>query len=31
MQLEENLRELTDRGEEKIIKIIFNEGSRKAG
>lgn len=25
------LRELTDRGEEKIIKIVFNEGSRKAG
>lgn len=31
MQLEENFRELTGMGEVKIIKIIFNERSRKAG
>lgn len=31
MQLEENFRELIGTGEVKIIKIIFNEGSRKAG
>ena len=31
MQLEENFRELMGKGEVKIIKIIFNEESRKAG
>lgn len=31
MQLEENFRELMGKGEVKIIQIIFNEGSRKAG
>lgn len=31
MQLEDNFRELTGMGEAKIIKIIFNERSRKPG
>lgn len=31
MQLEENFRELSGMGEVKIIKVIFNEGSRKTG
>lgn len=31
MQLEENFRELMGGSEVKIIKIMFNEGSRKAG
>lgn len=31
MQLEENFRQLTGKGEVRIIKIIFNEESRKGG
>ena len=31
MQLEENFRDLMGKGKVKIIKIFFNEGSKKAG